>query len=229
MNKIDENKKYLPEADEGVYEKVFECLELKSGAYVLDVPCGRGLFVNMLINKKLKIAYGDIQPDKCVIGGADYIDMNKELPYKSNIFDIVTCIEGIEHIENPHLVIREFNRVLKQGGQLLITTPNILNIKSRIRFLFSGTFFWFDSKTIYKNGHINPIPFFELIYILKKCGFSLEKIDTNRIHFFSIPFAWIIKSVQMVFFRRFEKDMNKPLLQIGDILVIRGRKIQNIA
>lgn len=228
MNLIIGNKEYLPEADEGVYEKVLECLELKSGAYVLDVPCGRGIFVNMLINKKLNVAYGDIKPNKCVIKGADFIDLNKKLPYKSKMFDIVTCIEGIEHVENPHLVLHEFNRVLKKGGQLIVTTPNILNIKSRIRFLFSGTFFWFDSKTLHKNGHINPIPFFELNYILKKYGFSLEKIGTNRIHFMSIPLAFFIKYFQKLFFRRFEKDMNKHVLQIGDILIIKGRKIKNI-
>jgi len=229
MNKMNGNKEYLPEADEGIYDKVIDCLELKFGAYVLDVPCGNGIFVKMLINKKLKVRYGDIMPAKCVIKGADYIDLNKKLPYKSNMFDIVTCIEGIEHVENPHFVVREFNRVLKQGGQLIVTTPNILNIKSRIRFLFSGTFFWFDTKTMHKNGHINPIPFFELNYILKKYGFSLEKIETNRIHSLSILFSYLIKDFQKFFFRRFEKDMNKQLLQIGDIVIIKSRKIQNIA
>jgi len=184
MDKIYKDKKYSPEAAEGVYEKVLECLELHPDISILDVPCGTGVFSDMLLNKKVKVTYGDIKPDKCVIGGAEYIDMNKNLPYKSNVFDIVTCIEGIEHIENPHHIIREFNRVLKQNGLLIITTPNILNIKSRIKFLLSGTFFWFDSETIRRNAHINPIPFFELNYVLENCGFYLEKIETNRIYFF---------------------------------------------
>lgn len=229
MNTIDGKKEYLSEADEGVYEKVLELLALSPRAHVLDVPCGRGIFVKMLFNKKLEVTYGDIKPQKCAIKGADYIDMNKALPYRSNIFDIVTCIEGIEHIENPHFLVREFNRVLKKGGQLIITTPNIVNIKSRIRFLFSGTFFWFDTKTIHKNGHINPIPFFELNFILKSYGFSLETITTNHIHSLSIPLSYLIKNFRNLLFRKFAKDMNKHLLQIGDILIIKSRKIKKIA
>lgn len=229
MDKIHKDKKYPSEAAEGVYEKVLDCLELHPRISILDVPCGAGVFSNMLLKNKMKVTYGDIKPDKCVIGEAEYVDMNKNLPYKSKVFDIVTCIEGVEHIENPHHIIREFNRVLKQNGLLIITTPNILNIKSRIKFLLSGTFFWFDSETIQRNAHINPIPFFELKYTLENCGFYLERIETNHIYFFHIPFTWFIKTVKALLFRRLDKNMNKSLLLLGEILIIKCRKIKNVA
>jgi 2-polyprenyl-3-methyl-5-hydroxy-6-metoxy-1,4-benzoquinol methylase len=60
------------------------------------------------------------------------------LPFKSGRFDAINLVEVIEHIENQPQLIREIARVLKADGVVLITTPNILNILSRLRFLFTG-------------------------------------------------------------------------------------------
>ena len=44
----------------------------------------------------------------------------------------------IEHIENQTQLVREINGVLKPGETLLVNTPNVLNVMSRLRFLFTG-------------------------------------------------------------------------------------------
>ncbi|MFY2655496.1 methyltransferase domain-containing protein [Achromobacter xylosoxidans] len=46
--------------------------------------------------------------------------------------DIVVCQEGIEHLPNQLLALQEFHRVLKPGGTLVITTPNISNLVGRL-------------------------------------------------------------------------------------------------
>ena len=48
----------------------------------------------------------------------------KKLPFKDNVFDIVNCVEVIEHTENPDLLLSEIKRVLKPDGILYITSPN---------------------------------------------------------------------------------------------------------
>lgn len=52
------------------------------------------------------------------------------LPFRSNQFDAVTCIDTLEHLKQPARVAEEAFRVAGPGAALLVTTP------SRLRFLF---------------------------------------------------------------------------------------------
>lgn len=45
-------------------------------------------------------------------------------PYENQVFDIIVCQEVLEHIEQQALLINEAARILKPGGQLILTTPN---------------------------------------------------------------------------------------------------------
>ncbi|MHC1716410.1 MAG: class I SAM-dependent methyltransferase [Candidatus Dojkabacteria bacterium] len=46
-----------------------------------------------------------------------------EIPVKKNSFDAVMCIEVLEHLPYPNLAIKEFQRILKKGGKLILTAP----------------------------------------------------------------------------------------------------------
>jgi SAM-dependent methyltransferase len=50
-------------------------------------------------------------------------DLSKPLPYADGFFDAVWCSEVLEHLFDPLYALREFNRVLAPGGQLLVTVP----------------------------------------------------------------------------------------------------------
>ena len=65
-------------------------------------------------------------------------NLDSELPFGDRSFDYVTCLEGLEHIENPQQAMREFARVLKPGGHLIVSVPNILNIEERLKWLLHG-------------------------------------------------------------------------------------------
>ena len=49
------------------------------------------------------------------------------LPFKSDVFDMVICRNVVEHLEEPEAVFSEFNRTLKRRGLVLIRTPNLTN------------------------------------------------------------------------------------------------------
>ena len=67
------------------------------------------------------------------------VDLNRApLPFVDNRFALVSCIETIEHLENFRGLVREIYRVLQPGGLAVISTPNILNLRSRLRYLSSG-------------------------------------------------------------------------------------------
>jgi hypothetical protein len=58
--------------------------------------------------------------------------------YSDAPFDLVTASEVVEHVENYRSLLREVFRTMKSGGIIVITTPNVLNAKSRIRYSLSG-------------------------------------------------------------------------------------------
>ncbi len=166
-------------APSGIYETVLHMIRPLQGMRVLDAPCGSGGFAQQLADEGATCVAVDVTP------AAQYMpaviaDMNRFLPFSDGYFDAVTCIEGIEHIHDPFHVLGEFYRLLRPGGRLLLSTPNIHNFRSRIKFLLRGTLFWFDPREVNGVGHVNVVPYFILKHILMKTGFRNISVHPNR-------------------------------------------------
>jgi len=84
-------------------------------------------------------------------------------------------------LENPAQAFREFARVLKPGGSLVVALPNVANLFSRGRFLLTGFYNKFIRPYDEENGEGNfhPMTFPELRYLLHRNGFRVEKVGTN--------------------------------------------------
>lgn len=116
------------------------------------------------------------------------LDLNTHpLPYEDESFDLVTCSEVLEHVENYRAVLREIRRVLKPGGLMVVTTPNVLNMKSRLRYLVTGFANLFGPLPV-KNqdrfntsGHITPIPYFYLAHAMLDCDFRDLQLATDKL------------------------------------------------
>jgi 2-polyprenyl-3-methyl-5-hydroxy-6-metoxy-1,4-benzoquinol methylase len=65
-------------------------------------------------------------------------DLNAPLPCPDSSFDAILSTEVIEHLENPRAVFREWSRVLRPGGRLLLTTPNQESIRSLASLILRG-------------------------------------------------------------------------------------------
>lgn len=170
-----------------IFDKVLDIVKATGpieGKRILDVPAGQGAFAYELLHRKLgmEIQCGDIAPERFKYNDilCGKVDLNKTWPYPDSYFDFVTCIEGIEHLENPFHLIREANRVLREGGSLIITTPNIASLRSRMQYLLYAFHVHFDYM-VDPAEHINPISFIEIRYALNGNGFRIEAIQTNRL------------------------------------------------
>lgn len=177
----------------GVHEKVSKCVKEFMSGTILDTPSGQGALSKDLEKVGFKVFLGDIQRENILYNNGRCIqfDLNKTFPFKEGTFDNAICVEGIEHIENPHHLIKEFTRLIKRGGYLVITTPNVMTVKSRLKFLLYGYlrfFEYFDLLLLDKKNkigmpyqqHINPIFYAEMRFILEKYGFQICGIETNK-------------------------------------------------
>ncbi len=109
---------------------------------ILDLGSGMAEFARLAKNQKQCEVYCIDIVDNHVkharkLGFKSFkVDLNQEkLPFKDKFFDGAVALEVIEHILNTEHLLSEANRVLKIGGYLIISTPNVAWIGHRIRSL----------------------------------------------------------------------------------------------
>ena len=124
----------------------------------------------------------------------DLADLNREpLPYPDASFDLVTATEVIEHLARFRDLAREIHRVTRPGGACVLSTPNILNLNSRLRYLWFG--FWtlfgplpLEGGNIHTTGgHINPITSFFIGHALMESGFASVSFSVDKYQRSAMP------------------------------------------
>lgn len=183
-------------AHEAIHERVAEILEKEERGPLLDVPAGEGALASRLQALGFDVRCCDLYTEIFRLREVEIRrgDLSKSLPYGDAEFDYVTCVEGIEHIENPQAAVREFARVLRAGGQLIVSTPNILNIEERLKWLFYGYTSHFKPlsrehlEALRRDYgrmeevalHVNPVSYSELRYTLEKYGFEIVRVMRDK-------------------------------------------------
>lgn len=113
---------------------------------ILDAGCGNGRDFGLLLSHTNRIVGIDFSLEM-VKGAKSKIDrLTNErkaavltgdvtrLPFRDNSFDLITCSEVLEHVPNWLQAVVEFQRVLKPGGDLIISTPNKYSIYGLTRY-----------------------------------------------------------------------------------------------
>jgi len=120
----------------------FAKTHIPHNSLVLDVGCGDGILGEFLIKESSCKVYG-VDISSIALGLARTKGLVTRLcdashdafPFDDEMFDVVvmTCI--LEHIALPEHALKESKRVLRHGGLIVITIPNVANIKNRLGFL----------------------------------------------------------------------------------------------
>lgn len=107
--------------------------KIPKGSILLDAGCGTQQYKKYCSHLTYKSQdFGEydgkgtgegLQISKWEYGKLDYIGNIWEIAEKDEFFDAILCTEVFEHIPYPDQTIKEFSRLLKQGGKLLLTAP----------------------------------------------------------------------------------------------------------
>ena len=87
-------------------------------------------------------------------------------------FDMVVCVETLEHVENPRKVLRSIRSMLRPGDRLLVSTPNIAHPHSRLKMFLRGAPYFFGPTHYYQPGHISMLPDWMLTEHVRLAGFD---------------------------------------------------------
>jgi SAM-dependent methyltransferase len=143
---------------------------LPATARVLDAGCGEGILVEEY-DKRLAITGAD----------ANYASEHViqaplgALPFADGSFDHVLCLDVLEHLtyqEQPG-ALAELHRVLRPGGELFVSVPNLAHLQSRVQFLLRGRLI----RTAAEAKHPGDRPVFEYLQMAKRAGFELIRRD----------------------------------------------------
>lgn len=139
---------------------------LPSGTRVLDAGCGEGVLVEEFHGR---LAIEGIDPNYA----SDHVTRGSltELPYADATFERATCLDVLEHLtfdEQPR-ALAELFRVIRPGGELLVSVPNLAHLQSRVHFLLLGRLI----HTASLEKHPGDRPAEEYIAMAKRAGFRL--------------------------------------------------------
>lgn len=209
---------------EGTHEEVMRLiqkyLQPLQGRKVLEMPCGSGLFAQKMSEAGLDVAAMDIEANDPYYYREDrriLADANEGLPFADGEFEALVSIEGIEHLENPSYFLRECARVIKTGGFIVLSTPNVDSIKSRRHVYTKGYHRYFnpmDDRTK-MSWHVHPVDMIFLKGACQRAGLNILEISVNQMKYKS----WFEELTRPLLTRKLPVDMRGKIPYYGDTII----------
>lgn len=171
--------------------KVLGAFDNHPSGRILDIGCGDG-YISSLIAKKTGAEIYGVDVSGFAVKLAEKrgvkamrVDVDgKKLPYRDDYFDAVFCGDVIEHVFYSDVLLDNVHRVLKPGGYVIISIPNIASWYNRLFLLLGIMPSWVESSSVYTgnpfikkgSGHIRAFTKRSLVGLLRFAGFRINDI-----------------------------------------------------
>jgi ubiquinone/menaquinone biosynthesis C-methylase UbiE len=172
---------------------------------LLDAAAGGGELASQLAAMGCKVTGIDIQ-NQWQQPSIPFLqhDLDEKLPFDDSSFDAVILVEAVGYLENPSFTLREFARVLRPGGILIVSMPNIFSLQSRLRFLGNATYRWFPhiinvegTKECLADTYREPIRLTTLEFLMKRSGFQVVEaaFGGGGVLGYLAPLGWMLQGL----------------------------------
>jgi 2-polyprenyl-3-methyl-5-hydroxy-6-metoxy-1,4-benzoquinol methylase len=128
------------------YRMFFHMVGQGKGRRLLDLACGSGFFMKMAQDRGYNV-YGIDQSKVAIDYGRDklglsnmMVGMLEDAPFDWKDFDVITIFEVLEHLPDPHAMVKLARKFLKPGGILFVSTPNQERMDVRFGVRSSGDY-----------------------------------------------------------------------------------------
>jgi 2-polyprenyl-3-methyl-5-hydroxy-6-metoxy-1,4-benzoquinol methylase len=187
------------------HEKALELIDgLPHDGRLLDMGAGEGPLSAKLRERNCRVIALDVLAENFQLTDVPLVqaDLSRGLPFASGSFQGLCCLECVEHLEDQFIFIRECHRLLASGGWLLISTPNITGLASRITYLLSAMYPLArkplnESSHNPLHDHINLIAYPKLRYILHRNGFQVRTVCTDRLRRSSLCWSFLVPFIRV--------------------------------
>ncbi len=180
---------------------------------VLDLSCGRGEILSELARDGCDVRGTHFRSDDYKLRDTPQrlldglvidqgVDLLQPLPYDAGAFDVVVLSEVAEHLFTYIPVVHESGRILRPGGHLILSSPNVARLHSRLHFFFTGTHKlirrrvgWDLRPDQLYAYHVNPVDFPLLHTLLFQAGLRVRELRFTR---FKARHAWLLPLYPLV-------------------------------
>lgn len=165
---------------------------------VIDLPAGNGITSRIVQEAGGTPVPFDLFPEYFQTKGISCQRANimEGIPFDGSAADYVICQEGIEHFSDQFKAFKEFNRVLKKNGSLIVTTPNYSNLRAKLSYFLSECerynkimppneldSVWMNKQQLTSEiyfGHVFLVGIQKLRVLAKLAGFRIQHIEFTR-------------------------------------------------
>lgn len=158
-------------------QQIQELLRWQKGGRLLDVGCGIGNLLDEAkfyydIAEGIELDEGNVKFAREERGLKIYTEPLERLEFPVCSYDIVTMLQVIEHLADPRKVVEEIHKILRPGGILHISCPNIDGLSFRL----------FKDKHIllYGRDHVNMFNRTTITQLLRSVGFEIVDFYTHN-------------------------------------------------
>ena len=162
----------LPGLHDFIFSKISQLIPSEST--ILELAAGSGAMSLRLKDHSFQVTATDYVPTNFRLHGTVPFfeaDLNGKFSEGiENKFDAIVATEIIEHLENPRHFSRQCFKILKKGGKIIFSTPNIDSAASIVSHIRNGTYHWFSDNDYTNQGHITPL----MQWQINKCFIEAE-------------------------------------------------------
>ena len=162
------------------FKMVTRFLSPSASQSLLDFGCGNGFFLNYLRKQGYSMSlsgYDPYLPDSVEVGTEHAVNLHKSFNHiKTHVFDTVTALDVVEHIEDDITALRNINHMLRPKGEIILTVPS---------------YQWLYNSLDAANGHYRRYTKNSMQQLLVKTGFTV--IRQEYFFIFLIPVSLLVK------------------------------------